>query len=322
MVVTGFIFAHIVGDAAIDVPKFYLNRALRIYPLYVLLVTLGYLQVADHGPLGAATYWLALLPLPGAVTNEPQIGTYALAMWSLSIELQFYLLFPFLYPRMRAAGTKGIALLLIGLIGLRWFVWDHDGSVHRLAYSTLFGGLDCFLAGMLGADLYGRAKQKKISVPWYVPLGMLLFMNIAIYVIYRTPGFWHVNWGSKELFATSASRLWVVWPTVAAVLCTCLAISYLLADFRMPRVLNRLLDWLGTISYSIYGWHNAVIPVAFTIIAPGAWATAYVYGLIAVIATIPVAALSYYLIERPFLSMRVRYLRTSGEAAGATDKGR
>jgi peptidoglycan/LPS O-acetylase OafA/YrhL len=44
--------------------------------------------------------------------------------------------------------------------------------------------------------------------------------------------------------------------------------------------------------------------------------------LIAVIATIPVAALSYYLIERPFLSMRVRYLRTSGEAAGATDKGR
>jgi peptidoglycan/LPS O-acetylase OafA/YrhL len=302
MVVTGFIFAHIVGNYEIDIKRFYLNRILRIYPLFVFLVFLSNYTASpkDGGPLRLL---LDLLPLGG----QPA-GKYALTMWSIPVEMQFYLLFPFVYPELRRRGWYGYGVLLLALIGLRWFCWRLDGTIHSLAFNTLFGGADCFLIGMMASTIHRRLG--KTVVPGWIPLLLFAAVNLVMFALFSQPSFWHVHWGHVPLHEGSPSSIWIIWPTIAGSMFAALILTYLRAGFTIPRPLNASLDWLGTISYSIYGWHVAVIAVCFgwVTIVPGPWVTPYLYGPIVLLATIPVAATSYYIIERPFLSMRVRYI--------------
>jgi peptidoglycan/LPS O-acetylase OafA/YrhL len=304
MVITGFIFAHIVGDNEIDVKRFYLNRILRIYPLYVFLVLLSY-YTASPEDRGTLRLLLTLLP-----TGDGQpAGTYALTMWSLAVEMQFYLLFPFVYPELRKRGWYGYCVLLMALIGLRWFCWRHDGNIHSLTFGTLFGGADCFVIGMMASKIHRR--MGKTVIPSWMPLVVFVALNLVLLALFSEPLFWHVHWGNARLHEWSPSSLWIIWPTIAGGMFAALMLSYLRAGFTIARPLNATLDWLGTISYSIYGWHVAVISVCFgwPLIVPGQWVSPYLYGPIVLLAAIPVAAVSYYVIERPFLSMRVRYLK-------------
>ena len=47
MVISGMILTLIAGDREIIISKFYLNRILRIYPLFIYIVTLGYFSTPD-----------------------------------------------------------------------------------------------------------------------------------------------------------------------------------------------------------------------------------------------------------------------------------
>jgi peptidoglycan/LPS O-acetylase OafA/YrhL len=301
MVVTGFIFAHIVGNDEIDIKRFYLNRILRIYPLFVFLVVLSYYTAPPGDRGGTLRLLLTLLPIGDG--SQPA-GTYALTMWSVAVEMQFYLLFPFVYPELRKRGWYGYGVLLMALIGLRWFCWLHDGNIHGLTFGTLFGGADCFVIGMMASKIH-RAMGKTI-IPGWVPLILFVGFNLVMLALFSQPSFWHVHWGFPQPHELSPSSLWIIWPTIAGATFAALMLSYLRAGFTIPRPLNATLNWLGTISYSIYGWHLAVL--GSSSFMPGPWVTPYLYGPIVLLATIPVAALSYYIIERPFLSMRVRYI--------------
>src|SRR5262245_52618931 len=50
MVISGLILTAITYEREIDTLKFYLNRILRIYPMFVLIVTLGYFSTPDARP--------------------------------------------------------------------------------------------------------------------------------------------------------------------------------------------------------------------------------------------------------------------------------
>jgi peptidoglycan/LPS O-acetylase OafA/YrhL len=76
----------------------------------------------------------------------------------------------------------------------------------------------------------------------------------------------------------------------------------------LPRriLANPLLAWIGLISYGIFLWHLAIASK----FGPGDADLPYVWALIAItILSIAVAALSYYLIERPILRLKYERLR-------------
>jgi peptidoglycan/LPS O-acetylase OafA/YrhL len=76
MVISGFILSHIVGSNKIHVARFYLNRILRIYPLYIFMVALGFYTAMKPAPPGdESAFLLALLPFSNlSMTNY---GYYA-----------------------------------------------------------------------------------------------------------------------------------------------------------------------------------------------------------------------------------------------------
>ena len=268
MVLSGMIFGIITYGKTIDPWRFYLNRVLRIYPLLVVVVALGYFSVPVPATIG--DFLLALMP----VSNVARLnyGPYGGVLFSTAIELQFYLLLPMLL------GRKWLVGLVAFLILLRTMVWLLNGTVYELAYLSIFGSLDLFVIGLLAGNFYaGRLTSWK-------PRAWLLFLLL----LGITEGLYWLDVGKD-------SALWIIWPTVQGIAFAALALIYLDAPWRCAP-----LAYLGKISYSLYVWHSIVFMLAVK----------YHQPLLVWPATIAISAASYKLIEEPFLSLRVRYVKT------------
>lgn len=315
MVISGFILAHIVGNAEIDVPRFYLNRILRIYPLFIFIIALGFFATRDPRPVSdGVEFLMALLPISNLYRLH--YGMYGGVLWSVAVELQFYLLFPLIYRQLRSAGWPAYVILLAALMSARAIVYFTTGSAHQLAYFSLFGGLDAFIFGFMADAAYRKLDGRKLPVwlPILVFVGIVVLLDVA----FRRQSLFVVDYNHLTPDGISKSALWIVWPTIQAASFGALIVSYLAAapiDFGSK--ISDIVAWLGKISYSLYIWHTAVQLMVMPRLqsATGIWL--YVAGLFFVAVCVIVAAVSYYVIERPFLAYRVRYLKIATETSPA-----
>jgi peptidoglycan/LPS O-acetylase OafA/YrhL len=290
MVMSGFIFSRIADQGDIDVRRFYLSRALRIYPVFIAVVMLA---SAIHD-LRAGEIIGLLTPLSSHYPAE------AAPLWSVALELQFYLIFPFLYPRLERHGWRGYAAVFGFLLMTRALVYGFTGTAHHVAYFSMFGALDAFMCGFLANKLARR------RFPAYVPAIVFLIFCAVLAIAFRHY-FFHVDYGNvANLYAPSQSRLWIIWPPIQGAFCAVLVASYMASEWRLPRAVA----WIGEISYSVYAWQNFVIYALAIHLAPRLpFITPYSFGLICAAGAVAFGAASYYVIERPFLGMRVRYLQ-------------
>jgi peptidoglycan/LPS O-acetylase OafA/YrhL len=297
MVISGFIFARIADTGAINVPRFYLSRVLRIYPLFIAVLAVSWFANDSQGADGhvAFAFIAFLLPMTQHLPSE------ASQMWSLALELQFYLIFPLLYGTLAKRGWRGYVVLFAFLLLMRFVVYAHLGTVHYFAYFTLFGALDAFVFGFVAAKIV----QDRVAPPWLAPVVLVAF-SAVLGAVFHGHHFFHVDYGGPDIYRRSPSPFWIVWPTAQGALDAALVASYMACRARLPG--SRAIAWLGTISYSIYGWHVIVGQAVFRHFGSVPWITPYGFGLIIAAATIVVAAFSYHVIERPFLELRVRYL--------------
>lgn len=297
MVLSGMILTLITYGKDISVKGFYINRALRIYPLFVFVVTLGYFSTPDPRSSSVGIdYLLSLLPVSNLYRMT--YGPFGGQLWSVMVEIQFYLLFPVLALALKARGTRFYCALILLLITARAAVFVLNGTVYHMAYFSIFGNLDIFLIGCLAGIAYKETEGRTFA--WYWPVLMIVAINILLVALYRWLGL------------SNASPLWIIWPDVQGVIWAALIITYLRADMRIP--LSNALSYLGKISYSIYAWHILVWMLVARLM-PLPLATPYLTGLVLVLPlTVALAALSYAVIESPFLTMRARYVSSSAEA--------
>jgi peptidoglycan/LPS O-acetylase OafA/YrhL len=295
MVISGFILARIAFQKEIDAPRFYLNRILRIYPLFVTVVALGYFSTLDPRPTSATIDFIVAL-LPVSNLSRLQYGDYGGQFWSIAVELQFYLLFPAILFWTRRRGISAIAALVAFAIVMRAAAWAAGGSLYALSYFSMFGNIDLFLAGVIAGTLHA-GHGINLSNRWFAPLALVATAALI----------WLA--GTYGLFAQT-SALWIAWPTVLGFAFAITVVAYLQWPARVP--LSRLTAELGKYSYSIYAWHILVIAVlkgtAIGGTAIGAFHP-YLFGAIVLAVTTLLAAASYRVIELPFLQMRVNYVR-------------
>ena len=113
-VLSGFLITSILLDARTAgnyLRVFYARRALRIFPLYYLVLAASLLLMPDHfGWKAQIFYWFNLSNLVTAF--HPLLIPYLAHFWSLAIEEQFYLVWPalvlLLRPRALAALCGGV----------------------------------------------------------------------------------------------------------------------------------------------------------------------------------------------------------------------
>ena len=305
-VLSGFLITGILYDSKNEVDyykNFIVRRALRIFPLYFFFILLiiwvlpnlfptvftGMSYYQDH----QAWYWFYIsnwLPYGTAYKTSTLLDH----LWSLSIEEQFYLCWPFFVLLFRGKVLIKISVFLICCaIAIRYTGSPLFGKVEVFEYFNTFTRIDSLLIGALIAILY-RFKPEFL-IKSALPALILSTFAIALIIIHQkkldfpklvdTFTLWDIFFGAILIFSISQKNNWL---------------KSLLG--------TRVFKFFGKYSYGLYVYHQPVNKLMFDkVIGPMQINFPYlpiVATMTCLGITIVIALLSYNLIEKPFLSLK------------------
>jgi peptidoglycan/LPS O-acetylase OafA/YrhL len=286
--------------------QFYARRFLRIFPVYYAV--LFFLLIAGVGQIRQIWPWLFSYGTNIYVWHYLAFPYAVPHFWTLAIEEQFYLVWPFVllfFPRRWLMPF----LLALCCLGPAWRLWasfhyaPHDWSA---AYTFTLGNVDFLAIGAVLALLAHADREKGVLRQRL--LGVVLPAGVLIYAVL----FWLSH--SYDQHAPLALE------DTGAALVFCWLIGT--ASLGFTGVFGRLLEWrpivyLGKISYGIYIYHF-LVPVAIA-----AAATHYGRGytdagfpnfVVTSLITFAIAALSWTFFERPINGLK-RHFRYESVAA-------
>jgi peptidoglycan/LPS O-acetylase OafA/YrhL len=283
----------------ISLRRFYWRRALRLLPALCLLLAVVAVLMRVAGRTGeiagdvipALFYFMNWATVAG---NNPGLLSHT---WSLSIEEQFYLVWPVLLIGILALGRGRVGwvagllvVVIVTSIVLRFLLWTGPGAHYRV-YEGTDTRMDALAIGCLLAMAFTR---RPVTVPPLAMAGLAAAIPVTL---------WATN---DESLATIGFAI------------TAFAAAGLVAGAATgngERVLAwRPLAYLGIISYGLYLWHRPLMRT-FTDSGLGGvpWAVAVMFAL-----SLGLAFLSKRFIEDPFLRLKDRYFSS---ALGTTAAG-
>ena len=312
-----FVNARLNGAPATPLLVFFRRRFLRIFPAYWLALTL--LAIAPGLPDVHSERWWVYYGLFQAYDPswfDKGIGT----AWSLSTEVAFYLLLP-LYAWAAARLPRrwdGIGVELGVLAGLaaasvvaRALVADAEsGAAFGEASTfpiTLGGTFLWFALGMalavISAWLAGRGES---PAPRFVTLierrPWLPWLAAAACFVVVSKGIGITGGGFQQLSVAQVVGEHLLYAGVALGLLLPAVFGDRAGGWPRRILANRWLAALGLISYGVFLWHLTI-----AIKLSGEGLDSFVpLTIVTAAAAIPIAALSYVLVERPLLRLKYR----------------
>lgn len=293
--ISGFILAlpfareHLQGNRRISLKHYYLRRLTRLEPPFLinLLIVCGLLIVVSKKSLSELAG-----PLMATMTYTHNwfygaLSTINGVTWSLEIEVQFYILAPFLArwyfqspPQRR---RELVVACVLGFILLKTLIPVEGSLMLRLG---LLYVMDHFLTGLVMADVFVHIWKEAPARHLAWDAAALVSLP-SLFLIQLSPGTYHLLPGISALLFTSA--------------------------FRGP-VTNRLLSMplvvvTGGMCYSIYLYHFYVISFLGRATMPLASGSGYLLQMFVQVcaiipATVVICAVFFILIERPFMKWR------------------
>lgn len=308
LVISGYLIASILLDKkaqpdyqlANTMRVFYVSRFKRIAPAYFAMMVLVSLSVAVlFIPQDLAIYKKSLNQ--AAILNSNHyfagFGDYfapanheqpLLHTWSLAIEIQFYLLAPFLILLLPNKMLPWLlATLLVGLTSLADYHLRILG-IQQETYYSLYARLPAFFAGALAAMWMRNVNGG--GLPWLGSIGLVLVLVSAAVQPLLGP-----FPGGLALLPVAGVVLVLLRPVQGS-------IGQILASKPMV--------WVGMLSYSLYLWHWPVLALLryFT----GSPVLDVPHSLLFVALTVLLATLSYHFVETPMRTGRARIKQFMG----------
>jgi peptidoglycan/LPS O-acetylase OafA/YrhL len=281
---------------SINLKHFYIRRALRIFPGFyaywlvaLALTLLGYIHLSHSDLIGSAVYIWNYVPR--------KADTWFLNhTWSLSIEEQFYLLWPLI---LKFSGPKRgkwatMAVIIVAPI-IRVASYFFLPSTRSRIAMMLHTRADSLMVGALLALVFLNEDHlrvlKRLASSWLIPVASLCFAAIDTLLT--------VHFQGQYLLPIGYSLQNLV---------IALLIAHIVLNdkTRLGRTLNNsAVVHVGVISYSLYLWQQLFLKTANTTFT-GTFPWNIMCAFLA-------AELSYYLLEKPFLRLRKRFSNVPGD---------
>lgn len=258
---------------------FYIRRAWRILPS--AFVYLAVITIVDFKTLSIRDLSLAWGYMASYATFFGQFPWNFSHLWSLSVEEQFYLLWPIVIALGGLMGARAVAWswLLISPIIRYWF--NHHG-MYLQANFTPMAVMDSISAGCLMALYAGKLERFVSQNCWvgtaWIPAAVMPFlMNVGSYHWFHPLPqiLGHARWSLFNFFAA----LGIMWAIQSK--------TWILN--------NRIMVWIGMLSYSLYLFSMPLMNPDYRI---PIW--------LRLAGSFAVASFSYYLIEQPVLNFRAK----------------
>jgi len=313
-VLSGFLITSILFKARRDaqnnkpliiIKNFFIRRALRIFPIYYLLL-----------------FVLFLVKYPGIKEHMGYYSTYTANFlfyrtnawnsfshtWTLDVEEQFYLLWPWLIIFIKERYFKYVAFICIATGIISTYIAIVQGHI---APFLVFNCIDAFAIGGLYAwARLGVAENKKFET---IIKRVVVVVALGIYFYWKvTPQF--TDYPVYGLFLVKVvNSIIAVWLIILVVNNR----SEWVAKYILG---NRFLNFIGKISYGIYLYHyvyivgycNEVNHLLYQVTLPYPRINKTIHDhhvdyWIQVSAIIIIATLSYKLIEQPLLKFKKKF---------------
>ncbi len=309
-VLSGFLITSLLVEewerrGSISLKRFYLRRALRLLPALFAVLLACFVGIAIFQPSQLRAYCREMLVTVCYVANwptlhqvpQPRLGH----TWSLSLEEQFYLVWPLLlYGLLRLGWRRSriIGLVCAGIVAAAafragWFGWHRASPDRASLVARLYMGLDsradalltgCLVALLAAWNLLPRRNRVLAATGWAAALVL-----------------GHMAWKSGLDHVQFYYGYFLLVAFMAALILVCLL------QGPVPLV-TRVLEFgplvaVGRISYGVYLVHIPIIAWLFgDEVGRGYW----LRTVLAVLLIFVAALLSYYGVERPFLRLKDR----------------
>jgi peptidoglycan/LPS O-acetylase OafA/YrhL len=312
-------------SGTINLKDYYTRRSLRIWPLYFLILIVGFFVMPHFDPYFQPDdknyfykhFWTAFIAcalflspfLSKARTLPQSIGP----MWSVRVEELFYLCWPLFLRR-----TKKYFLLLIGVViftlvlrnGL--FIFYHLFGLNKsigpvflyLKKTVVSYRISCMAIGGIGAYLVAFEKKKILSFLYRKDFQWLIYISTIVLLIHKVG----IIAYSREDFPDFSYEFY-------SILFAIIIVNLATNPNSIINLNYKWMSYLGKVSYGMYLYHPIMrmLSLRFTeyvfkqeIIG---WQMNVMLYATTILSTILVAILSYEYLEKYFMRLRPKLVK-------------
>lgn len=306
-VISGYLITKILINerdktGSISLKNFYIRRALRIFPVfYLYIVVLIILKNFFIPELFQSYEWIGFASVflwnyahffiePKASNNN--VVWFFGHFWTLSMEEQFYLLWPITFIKLKAGSLTKlvIALILLAPVVRLASYYLNPKSSGQIEMMLHTGG-SIILTGCLGALIENTAFFKDKVMKLINNKALVFFIALFVFVI--SPMLGHRFGGAYRL------------PVGDNLQCLCVMILIFWSIYVPSKVAvflnSKVMVHIGMLSYSLYIWQQLFLNNKIHY-----WFNQFPQNICLVFV---VAHMSYYFIEMPFLKQKARFIK-------------
>ncbi len=310
-VLSGFLITYLLLTeknkyTTVNVLAFYKRRALRIWPLYFLVISLAlfvlpFIHFLQYQSYNAEAVWQRLplkilfycLLVPNVVMDFIGLVPYAAHTWTIGAEEQFYFLWPLLVKKNKNILLLCVTVLLLYIV-LGFFItaYKHNSKILIAVYNLwVHFPVSCMAVGGIYAWLVFKdgALNNKIKQFVFSKASQIVLLSTTILLVMLKINF---KWCNRELYAV--------------------LLGYVVCNFAAnPKPLfnmeYKILVYLGKISFGIYMFHPLAIACSYKICVTIHTADSIVLYALSIGISLLLAMLSWHTLERYFIKQKIKY---------------
>jgi len=294
-VLSGFLITHLLvtehaNKGRVSLRDFYIRRALRILPLYLLVVTLvGIMELAGEAGTRPVSFLYAYTFTFNMMPKEHYSAILG-HTWSLAVEEHFYLVWPLLFSLffLRRKALLFVVCSAVVAVSIWLQVVIEPLRTHYFVERWSLPAGSSISIGALAALLLSATRQRGLNGA-LAGSGALLLSGVLYFhglLIGELP------WGASGQLRALGVALLLLW-------------IFANQGSGLVRVLEfRPLAYIGAISYGLYMWQGFFLSTGPGRSASQTWPPDSATGLVLLLL---VAPLSYHAFEKPFLRLKGRF---------------